>query len=105
MLDERIMLFGSSVGERMEPVCVVMHSVLHGPAAHAVGNRVSDPTADGSLVLYGFEKLVVHFFRKIFEHPLAVEHQFSIVFLWTLFRNSYRGGLAIERFGHHFEPQ
>ena len=74
---ERVVFFGRSFGQWLEPVGVMSCSHFCGPAFHAFGNLVGNAAVECGAVVYGVGEFVVYVGGKVFEHLLAVEHILS----------------------------
>ena len=68
MLNEGIMLLGSSIGERLEPVSTMGHTKFHSPLLHTVGNLVGCLTIEWGTIVYDIKHLGVGVFVKILGH-------------------------------------
>ena len=71
------MLFGSSFGERLEPVGDVCDSVFHCPGFHTFGDLVGGLPVKCDTVVNAVHYLFVAVCVKVSVHFLAVEDQFS----------------------------
>ena len=73
------MLFGCSVRQGLEPMCVVSNVERLRPAFHAVGNQVGYFTVDRCTFFDSVDYRFISFFGKILLHLLAVEHMAAII--------------------------
>ena len=74
MLDEGIMLLGSALRQRLEPVGVVCDAHLLGPLFHAGGHSVGYAAVQTGTVFHHVYHLVVDILRQVTVHLLLVEH-------------------------------
>ena len=77
MLDECVVLLGSTFGERLEPVRVVCHSVLVGPLLHAFCHGVGYRTVEPAAVVDDVDEFLIDIARQVFVHLRTVEHVLS----------------------------
>ena len=94
MLDEGVVFLSRAFRERLEPVGVVRHSVLHSPLLHSLCHRIGNGTVEPCAVVHYVDELFINVARKILIHLGAVEHVFSEIlrrafggcdcFLWFL---------------------
>ena len=74
MLDERVVLLGGALCQRLEPVCVVCHTVLISPLLHAFSHGISDGTIQCGTVVDHVDKLLIDICRQILVHLGTVEN-------------------------------
>ena len=97
MLHEGIVLFGSTFGQWLEPVCIMSYSIFLSPKLHAGSHSISDGTIQTSTIVYHIDEFLVHIRRKILVHLLAVEYILGKVLrrahLWSfhLYRSFLKG--------------
>ena len=66
-----IMFLGRAFGERLEPVCTVGHTQLHGPFLHTGSHDIGRLQVERRTVVYHIAHLFIYVGREIFEHLLA----------------------------------
>ena len=69
-----IVLFGSTFGQRMEPVRIVGRPHFHRPFLHTCGNLVGYAAVQRSSVVNHIRQFGIHLARQIAEHLLLVEY-------------------------------
>ena len=92
MLYEGVVLLGSALGERLEPVGIVRHPVLRGPLLHAGGNGISYLTVEPCTVIHHVNHLFIHVLGQVLIHLLAVEDLAA-----EILRGSLTGCFYVER--------
>ena len=85
MLDEGIVLLGCSLGEWLEPVCVVCHAILVSPLLDALCYCVSDRTVESSAVVDNINEFLIDITWKILVHFCTVEYVLSEILRRTLY--------------------
>ena len=75
---ERVVLFGSGTGKRLEPVSKVSSAAIKGPLFHAVCNFASDARVERCAVIDSCKKLFADVFRQVSAHGVGVENVFTI---------------------------
>ena len=103
MLYESVMLLGSCLCERLEPMGVMAGTIVYGPLLHTCCNAVSHAAGERLLVVDSVNQRFIRLDRKILKHLLSVEHLAGIVLLRTLFRNLDRNRLSVGSLLHDFE--
>ena len=96
MLDEGVVLLGSTLGEGLEPVGVVGGAHLLGPVLHAVGHGIGDAAVEACPVVDDIDEFVIHVCWQVLTHLLAVEHVLAEVFGRALGRCRHFYGLLLE---------
>ncbi len=103
VLDKGVVFLGGASRQGCEPVGVVTHSVVKRPLLHPGCHAVGELEGDGLLVVDGVYQFVVDLLGKIFEHFLAVEHQFAVVLLGAFCRSFHANGFAAGGFADRFK--
>ena len=96
VLKECVMLFGSTLGERLEPVGDVGGPHLHGPLLHALGNLVGSLHIKRSAVAQHLAILLIGAGREILEHLRTVEDVLSVELAGALFGSGYLDRTLLE---------
>ena len=73
VFDEGIVLLGSALGQRLEPVGIVGDAHLHGPLLHAGSYCIGDGTVQTSTIVNHINHLVVNLSGQVFIHLLLGE--------------------------------
>ena len=105
MLDKGIVLLGSSLGQRVEPVCIVRGTVLNRPALHTLGNAVGNGAVKRRIIVNYINELIVYILWKILEHLLAVEYLYRKILRRTLRLVGNLNRILGERGCHHLKSQ
>ena len=98
MVYKCVMLLGSGLGHRLEPVGIVAGTVVDSPTHHTAGHAVGDLNRQRLLVVYRINENLVCLFREIFKHLLAVEHLLCVIDFWAFGRNLDRNCFAVGSF-------
>ncbi len=77
MLHEGVVLLGSTLCQRLEPMRIVRYVHLLSPLLHACSHGVGYSSVQPCPVVHHVNHLVVDILRQIFVHLLAVEHVFT----------------------------
>ena len=88
MLDEGIVLLGSTFCQWLEPVGVVGYAILVSPLLDAFGYGVGDVTVETCSVVNDVYQFLIDICREILVHLLSVEYLLSEEFTWSLARSS-----------------
>ena len=96
--DESVVLLCRTVGQWLEPVCIVSYIECLCPALHAVGNHVRHFAVEGDTLFDGVDNRLICFGRKEFLHLLAVEYMNSVIFRKFFYRIVYRNRLSVCQF-------
>ena len=78
VVDEAVVLLGSAVGQRLEPVGVVNHVVVDGPCLHAGSHAVGNGAVNQLALGYRAFDSLVDRRLKVFFHGFVGEHQLAI---------------------------
>ena len=105
MFDESIVLLGCAFGKRLEPVCVVCHTVLVSPLLDALSYSVGYGTIQTSAVVDNVDELFINVARKILVHLGAVENVLTEELRWTFNRCNHVDGFLVESVGYNLESQ
>ena len=73
VLDERVVLLGCSLRQRLEPVGVVGDTILCGPLLHAGSDNIGNLTIQTGTVVHHVDHLLKDILRQILVHLLTVE--------------------------------
>ena len=73
VLDKRVVLLGSTFGQRLEPVGVVRHTILNGPLLHASGHTIGNCSVQTCAIIHDINHLLVHVLGQILVHLLTIE--------------------------------
>ena len=89
MLDKRVVLLCGTLGEGLEPVCIVRHAILRGPLFHTFCHGIGYLTVETGTVVHHVYHLLVDILRQILVHLLAVEDLLSKIlcgsFTWCFY--------------------
>ena len=96
VLDKRIVLLGSALGQRLKPVGVVRHAVFCSPLLHTGSHFVSHLSVQPCTVFHNVNHFFVHVLRQVLIHLFTVEHLASIILSGALFRRFYFKRLLLE---------
>ena len=91
MFDEGVVFLGGALGERLEPVGVVGHTVLLGPLPHAARHGVGYGAVQPGAVVNHVDEFQIHIAGEVLVHLLAGED-----ILAEVFRRALCGGYHIE---------
>ncbi len=105
MLYEGVVLFGSTLGKRLEPVGVVGHSVLLCPQHNTGSYSVCHLAVETHTVLNDVHHLLVYVLGKILVHLLTVENLLTEILSWSLTRYCYVKRLLLESLFYDLESQ
>ena len=92
MLDEGVVLLGGALGQRLEPVCVMRHTVFLGPLLHAGGHGVGHRAVERRAIVYHVGEAGVHVLGQILVHLGACEHVLA-----EILRRALNGRFNVER--------
>ena len=84
VLDKRVVLLGSALVQRLEPVGVVRHTILRGPLFHAFGDGIGHLAVKPCAVIHYVNHLLVHVLGQVLIHFLAVEDPAAEILRGTL---------------------
>ena len=87
------MLLSSTLGEGLEPVCIVGGTHLQGPLFHPFCHGIGNGTVKGGPIVHHVDHLGVHVGRQVLPHLLTVEHVFP-----EIVGGSFRGCWHLEGF-------
>ena len=73
MLNKRVVLLGSTLSQRLEPVCIVCYAILRGPLLHTLSHSIGYGTVETCSVVHYVNHLLVHVLRQVLVHLLTVE--------------------------------
>ena len=96
VLDERVVLLGGTLGQRLEPVCIVRHAILYGPLLHAGSHSVGHVAVEACTVVDDVDHLLVHVLRQVLVHLLTVEDLLSKILVRSLTGCFHVEGLLLE---------
>ena len=96
VFDESVVLLGRSLGQRMEPVCVVGGTHFDRPFLHADGNGIGWFSVEWSAVVDTVRDSSICFFSKVFEHLRPVEYVLPEITGWTFVRSRNFHSLFLE---------
>ena len=91
MLNKRIVLLGSALGEWLEPVRVVGDAILGSPLFHASGYGIGYLSVESGTIVHDIYHFFIDVFGQILVHFLAVED-----FLTEITGRSLCGGFYVE---------
>ena len=77
VLYEGIVLLGSALGQRLEPVGIMSDAHLHGPLLHAGSYCIGDGTVQTGTIVNHINHLVVNLSGQVFIHLLLGEDVFA----------------------------
>ena len=95
MLDEGIVLLGSTFCQWLEPVGVVGYAILVSPLLDAFGYGVGDVAVETCSVVDDVYQFLIDICREILVHLLSVEYLLSEEFTWSLVRSGYLNRLSL----------
>jgi len=95
MLDEGIVLLGSTLSQWLEPVSVVCYPVLVSPLLDAFGYGVGNVSVETCAIVDDVNEFLVNVGRKILVHLLAVENFLTKEFAWSLAWSGYFNRLSL----------
>ena len=104
-LGKSIMLFGRSARQGLEPVRIVVRTMLERPLSHAGSYTVGHFAGQRRSVLDSIDKRLVSLFVQILAHGLAIEDLFAEIIRRAAFGSCDIDGAVIERGIDHFESQ
>ena len=99
------MLLGRAARQGLEPVGVVVGTVLQRPLAHACGNAVGNFARERRTVVHRVEQLRVSLLVEILTHGGASEYLLSEIVRRTTFGSLDLHGVVIYRRIDHLEPE
>ena len=105
VLYKGIVLLGSTLGQRLEPVGIVRAAHLLSPLLHAGSHRVSYRTVQRRTVIHHVNHLVVDVLWQVLIHLLAVEHVFAKEFRRALPGHLHLDGPFLKRFFYYLKSQ
>ena len=79
MLNESVVLFGSTLVQRLEPVSVVCNSILFCPLSHATCYCVSNRTVKTNTIIHNVDEFCINIGWQVFVHLGTVEDIFTII--------------------------
>ena len=79
MLHKGIMLLSRAIGQRLEPVRIVGHSLFQSPHAHTRRHVIRDLAVDRYAVINRIGEGLIGLFREILLHRLPIEDVLSII--------------------------
>ena len=74
MLDEGIVLLGSTFCQWLEPVCVMGYAILVGPLLDALGHGVGDVAVESCAIVDYVYQFLINIGWQILVHLLSVEY-------------------------------
>ena len=77
---ESVVLLGSTLGERLEPVGVVCGTHLLSPLFHASSHSVGYATVQAGSIVDDIDEFRIYVGRQVFIHLLTVEHILAEIF-------------------------
>ena len=92
MLDERVVLLSSTLGQWLEPVCIVCHTILRSPLLHTGSHGVCHLAVQTCTIVHHVHHLLVHVLGQVLVHFLTVEDLAAKVL-----RGSLTGCFYVER--------
>ena len=95
MLDEGIVLLGSTFCQWLEPVSIMCYAFLVSPLLDAFGYGVGDVTVETCSVVNDIYQFLIDICREILVHLLSVEYLLSEEFTWSLARSGYLNRLSL----------
>ena len=96
MLDKRVVLLGSTFCQRLEPVCIMGHTVLRGPLLHAFCHDIGHLTVQARAVVHHINHRLVDILWQILVHLLTVKDLFAKILSGSLTRCFYVERLLLE---------
>ena len=103
MFYEGVVLLGSALRQRLEPVRIVCHAILRSPLLHAGSNSVSYVTFQTCTVVDDINHLFIDILWKIFIHLLTVEHLATVILRRSLTWCFYCERLLLERLSYYLK--
>ena len=73
MLDKRVVLLGSTLSQRLEPVRIVSDAILRSPLLHACSNSIGYISVKTSAIIHHVNHLLVHVLGQVLVHFLTIE--------------------------------
>ena len=73
VLDEGVVLLGRSFRQRLEPVCIVCHSILGSPLLHALSHNIGNLTIKARPIVHHIYHCLIDVLRQILVHLLTVK--------------------------------
>ena len=103
MLHEGVVLLGSTLGQRLEPVCVVGHAHLHSPLLHACCHGVGYRAVQSCTIVHHVNHGVVDFLRQVLIHLLTCEDVLAEILRGALRGHLHVEGALLERLFYYLE--
>ncbi len=99
------MLLGRAARQGLEPVGVVVGSVLEGPLAHACGDAVGQLARQRRAVLHRVDQRVVGRAVEVLAHGVAAEDLLAEIVRGTPCRDLHLEGRVVDRRIDHLESE
>ena len=79
MLYEGIVLLGRTLGQWLEPVRIVGHSVLVGPLLHAFCHGICNAAVKDSTIIDNVNEFLIYILLQVLVHLVTGEHILPVV--------------------------